>query len=68
MIEQLSVKDILIVGNTNVIEYMRKLDFTVLTSISEGQPLSILESMASGRPVISTDVGCCHELIAAIHR
>ena len=38
-------------------------DFTVLSSISEGQPLSVLESFAAGRPCVTTDVGCCKELI-----
>ena len=47
----------------NVVEYMRKLDFTVLTSISEGQPLSVLESFAAARPCVTTDVGCCRELL-----
>lgn len=36
---------------------------TILTSISEGQPLSILESFAAGVPVIATDVGNCKGLI-----
>lgn len=36
---------------------------TVLTSISEGQPLVILESFAAGKPVIATDVGNCKGLI-----
>ena len=47
----------------NVLEYMEKLDFTILTSISEGQPLSVLESFAAGRPCVTTDVGCCRELL-----
>ncbi len=63
LIEQLGVKDILIVGNTDTAAYMEKLDFTVLTSISEGQPLSVLESLAAGRPCVATDVGCCRELL-----
>jgi glycosyltransferase involved in cell wall biosynthesis len=42
---------------------MQNIDFTILTSISEGQPFALLESMAAGRPVIATDVGCCRELI-----
>ena len=42
---------------------MKKLDFTVLTSISEGLPLCVLESFAAGRPVVTTDVGCCRALI-----
>lgn len=42
---------------------MQKLDFTILTSISEGQPLSVLESMAARRPCVTTEVGCCRELL-----
>ena len=37
--------------------------FTILTSISEGQPLSVLESFAARRPCVTTDVGCCRELL-----
>ena len=33
------------------------LDIVALTSINEGTPVSIIEAMASGRPVVSTDVG-----------
>ena len=50
-------------GRVDVVSYMEKLDFTVLTSISEGQPLSVLESLAAGRPCVTTDVGCCRELL-----
>lgn len=63
LIGQLKVTDILIVGNTDVVKYMEKLDFTLLTSISEGQPLSVLESLAAGRPCVTTDVGCCRQLL-----
>lgn len=63
LIEQLNVKDLALVGNVDVIKYMEQLDFTILTSISEAQPLSILESLAAGRPCIATDVGCCREII-----
>lgn len=63
LIEQLQVKDIIFTGVVNVVEYMEKLDFTILTSISEGQPLSVLESFAAGRAVVTTDVGCCRELL-----
>ena len=61
--DYLKTQDIIFVGNTDVTVYFRKLDFTILTSISEGQPLAILESMAAGRPVVSTDVGSCRELL-----
>ena len=36
---------------------------TILTSISEGQPLTILESYAAHVPVIATDVGNCRGLL-----
>jgi glycosyltransferase involved in cell wall biosynthesis len=32
-------------------------DVVLMTSISEGFPISILEAMAQGRPVVATDVG-----------
>lgn len=63
LIKYLNVKDIIIPGNVNVRQYLEKIDFTILTSISEGQPFAVLESMAARRPVIATDVGCCRELI-----
>lgn len=63
LIEQLEVQDIIFTGVVNVIEYMEKIDFTILTSISEGQPLSVLESFAAQRACVTTDVGCCKELL-----
>jgi len=59
----LNLQDVLIPGSVDVRAYLEKIDFTVLTSISEGQPFAVLESMAAGRPVVATDVGCCRELI-----
>lgn len=59
----LGVQDLVFAGRVDVVSYMEKLDFTVLTSISEGQPLSVLESLAAGRPCVTTDVGCCRELL-----
>lgn len=50
-------------GTVQVTEYMPKMDIIVQSSISEGQPLSVLEAFAAHRPVIATDVGCCRELI-----
>lgn len=63
LITQLQVPDIDMPGNVNVIEYLKNTDFTVLSSISEGQPLAVLESFAAGRPCVTTDVGCCRELL-----
>lgn len=65
LIDQLQIKDVIFTGVVNVMEYLVKIDFTILTSISEGQPLSVLESFAAGRPCVTTDVGCCKELIYA---
>jgi len=63
LIDYLDVKDILVAGSVEVVEYLEKIDFTLLTSISEGQPFAILESFAGKRPVVATDVGSCRELI-----
>ena len=40
-----------------------RLDLLVLTSISEGQPLALLEGMAAGIPAVATRVGGCAELL-----
>jgi len=65
LIKQLNLEDKIITpGRVNIVEYFEKLDFTILTSISEGQPLSVLESFAASRPCVTTDVGCCSELLA----
>lgn len=61
--QQLGIKNVIFTGQVDVIRYMEKLDFTILTSISEAQPLSVIESMAARRPCVTTDVGCCRELL-----
>ena len=63
LMEQLGVTDVDMPGNVDVVSYLRRTDFTVLSSISEGQPLAVLESLAAGRPCVTTDVGCCRELL-----
>lgn len=63
LIRQLNLSDIAMPGNVDVAQYLQMTDFTVLSSISEGQPLSVLESLAAGRPAVTTDVGCCRDLI-----
>jgi glycosyltransferase involved in cell wall biosynthesis len=41
------------------------LDIVLLTSLNEGTPVSIMEAMAAGKPVISTNVGGIAELVVA---
>ncbi|UZP67395.1 GT4 family glycosyltransferase PelF [Desulfovibrio mangrovi] len=50
-------------GRVNVREYYPKLDLVVLTSISEAQPLVVMEANCAGIPVVASDVGACRELL-----
>lgn len=56
-------EDVIFTGRINVRDYLGRMDMTILTSISEGQPLTILESYAAHKPVIATDVGNCYGLV-----
>ncbi|MCD7738923.1 MAG: GT4 family glycosyltransferase PelF [Lachnospiraceae bacterium] len=62
-VELMQIPDVVFTGRINVSEYLGRMDMTILTSISEGQPLTILESYAAHKPVIATDVGNCSGLI-----
>jgi glycosyltransferase involved in cell wall biosynthesis len=50
-------------GFQKVDDILPKLGLMVLTSISEAQPLVMLEGYASGVPAVATDVGSCREII-----
>jgi glycosyltransferase involved in cell wall biosynthesis len=50
-------------GRQKIMDVLPKMDVIVLTSISEGLPLVILEGFACGKPVVSTDVGACREMV-----
>ncbi len=50
-------------GRVQLGEYLGRIDVMVLTSISEAQPLVILEAGAAGVPSVATDVGSCGELL-----
>lgn len=64
LVRLLDLEDkIIFTGRVNISEYLSKIDVLVLTSISEGQPLVILEGWASKIPTIATDVGSCKELL-----
>ena len=63
LVDIMKIKDVVFTGAVDVKEYLGRMDFMILTSISEGQPLTILEGYAARKPVIATDVGNCRELI-----
>ncbi|WP_243543927.1 GT4 family glycosyltransferase PelF [Pseudodesulfovibrio tunisiensis] len=51
-------------GRVNIRDYLPNLDLIVLTSISEAQPLVVLEANCVGVPCVCSDVGACSELLA----
>ena len=61
--EALGVTDVVFTGRIDIRDYLGRMDMTILTSISEGQPLTILEGFAAHKPAIATDVGNCRGLI-----
>ena len=63
LVESMGLEDVVFTGRINVRDYYGRMDMTILTSISEGQPLTILESFAAHKPVIATDVGNCRGLV-----
>ena len=63
LVRVMGISDVIFTGRVDVTEYYGRMDIMLLTSISEGQPLTILESFAARKPVIATDVGNCHGLI-----
>jgi glycosyltransferase involved in cell wall biosynthesis len=50
-------------GRVNVREYVGRVDAIALTSVSEAQPLVLLEAGAAGVPSVATDVGSCRDII-----
>ena len=63
MVETMNIPDVEFTGRIQITDYLGWMDMTILTSISEGQPLTILESFAARVPVIATDVGNCKGLL-----
>jgi len=64
MIEHFGLQETLLLpGKVNVSDYLGQIDVVVLTSLSEAQPLVLLEAGAAGLPVVATNVGACREMI-----
>lgn len=54
---------VVFLGRVKIADYLGKIDVLALTSISEAQPLVILEAGAAGVPTVATDVGACREML-----
>lgn len=64
IVKLLDIEDqVRFLGMQKLMDILPRIDVMVLTSISEGLPLVILEAHAAGLPVVATDVGACRELI-----
>ena len=67
MVAQLNLAgNLTFTGRVKLEEFLPRIDLNVLTSVSEAQPLVVLEAGAAGIPTVSTDVGCCHELLRGV--
>jgi glycosyltransferase involved in cell wall biosynthesis len=67
LVNQLGLsRNVLFLGlRTDIPRLLRAADLFLLTSISEGIPLTLIEAMAVRLPVVSTDVGGTGEVVAA---
>ncbi|MEO5697896.1 MAG: GT4 family glycosyltransferase PelF [Burkholderiaceae bacterium] len=50
-------------GRVQLRDYLGQIDVVVLTSLSEAQPLVLLEAGAAGVPSVATNVGSCRDII-----
>ncbi len=63
LVNELQMQDVVFEGRVNINNYLSDFDIMLLTSISEGQPLAVLEGMAAKIPQVCTNVGSCKELL-----
>jgi glycosyltransferase involved in cell wall biosynthesis len=64
--EILELDNVVFTGRINIMDYLDTMDLLVLTSISEGQPLAVLEGMICKKAYVTTDVGSCKELLYGV--
>jgi glycosyltransferase involved in cell wall biosynthesis len=50
-------------GQVDVTQYLPRIHVNVLTSVSESQPLSVLEAGAAALPTVASNVGACREIL-----
>lgn len=63
LVQTLQIEDVFFTGEVKIKDYLASMQLMLLSSISEGQPLAVLEGMACGLPFVTTDVGSCRELL-----
>lgn len=63
LLEELGTEDVEFLGQVNIKEHLPEVDLLLLSSISEGQPLAILEGLAAEIPFVATNVGDCRALL-----
>jgi len=65
LVEKLDVKNkVLFIGHVeNTSPYYQAMNIFVLSSITEQMPITLLEAMSSGLPVVSTDVGDIKQMV-----
>jgi len=66
--DELGISDrVIFFGNrTDIAAIYNGIDIVALTSHNEGTPLSLIEAMAAGKPVISTGVGGVRDLLGEL--
>ncbi len=64
MVAELGLGDtVRFTGQVDVTEYLPRIHVSVLTSLSESQPLSVLEAGAAAVATVATNVGACREIL-----
>ena len=64
MVAELGLADtVAFTGPVDIVDWLPRVHVAVLTSLSESQPLVLLEAGAAGIPFVATNVGSCREII-----
>ena len=64
MIDDLGLAEtVVLAGRVNVMDWLPRIHVLALSSLSEAQPLTVLEAGAAGIPCVTTNVGSCREIL-----